>query len=144
MKSIIIYIIAINALLVFKLVWDWIAKNKQKRIINHLRSSIIDVSLYTILAIALFHFRDDLELIVVVGIVIVTVDYRWIAFDALFSLINGKGIDWHGTSSKIDVFLMKFGRYHFFIKLIPVAIGFGLIYYEKVFIFFENIWEILS
>ena len=136
--SIIIFIIAINLTIAFKLWWDWTAKNKEGRIIKHGLSSVIDGSLYVISSLVILGLFGKFNLIVQIGSVVLAVSWRWIIFDILFGDIYWNGIDWHGKSSKLDVWLVKLGRFHFLIKLVPVAIGLALI------IFNVWIWELLS
>jgi hypothetical protein len=80
---------------------------------------------------------QTLPIWVAIGAVITTTSWRWIAFDAIFAKINWGTWDKHGTSSKIDVWLLKQGRYHFFIKLIPLAIGILIILIPKL-------WQYIS
>jgi hypothetical protein len=86
----------VNALLAFKLAWDWYAKNKQKRVINHTQSALIDGVIYVGSAIYLFGLEQA------AGWVIIAIAYRWIFFDLLFNLLNGWPLFYCGQSSKID------------------------------------------
>ena len=143
MNATLIYIIFINALLVFKLWWDWKSK-KSGRIINHTKSAMVDGLLYIIASVLCFTIVRNLSFWVAIGAVIIAASYRWIAFDAIFAKINWGTWDKHGTSSKIDVWLVKQGRYHFFIKLIPIAIGIAAMYTPEIIKLIEEIWQSLS
>ena len=87
------FVAIVNAMLAFKLAWDWYAKNKQKRIINHTRSALIDGAIYV-------------GSVWLLGLpwawVVIAVAYRWIMFDLLFNLLNGWRWNFCGNSSKID------------------------------------------
>lgn len=111
-----IYFTFIAVLIAFKVFWDWYAKNKQKRVISHVRSAIIDVVLYSAAAIYFF------GLIHSIAYIILSLSLRWIAFDLFFNLANGDRWNHLGKSSKLDIFLSRF-KYPILIKLIPVAVG---------------------
>jgi len=116
------YIIIVNVLLAFKLGWDWYAKNKKKRIINHTKSAAIDGALY--LAAAYLSFSG---IILISGWIILAVGYRWLAFDVLFNLLNKDKWDHYGTSSKLDLWLTKLGKYHLAPKIGLIVLGVILI-----------------
>lgn len=120
--NILYQILIINILLIFKIWWDYRAKGNG-RIINHIRSAAIDLTIYLISSYLLF--KPDLLLII--GWVIISLSYRWILFDAIFAKINWGVWVFYGTSSWTDRQLLKVGKYHFLIKLIPLFIGLTLI-----------------
>jgi len=110
-------------LLVFKVWWDHRAKNKKRRIINHARSAGIDLTIYCISSYLLFNN----DLLLLSAWVLTGLSYRWIVFDAVFSKLNWDTWSFYGTSSWIDRQLIKAGKYHLLIKLIPLIIGVTLI-----------------
>lgn len=116
MVELAIYTLIVNALLAFKLWWDYRAK-KSGRIINHFQSATIDGLLYAVAAYFLF----DLQL--AISMFLFAVGYRWIFFDLIFNKINGWKWNHYGTSSKLDLFLAKCGKWHFLVKLIPIILG---------------------
>ena len=118
------YIIIVNLLLAFKICWDSYAKKVQKRIINHWRSGIIDSILYLIFSYLLF----KPNWFTIIGFIFLSWSYRWIFFDAIFGKLHWNDWHYHGTSDFLDRWLMKIGKYHFFIKFIPVIIGTVLIW----------------
>lgn len=120
--NILIYIGIINVLLGFKLFWDYRAKNKQRRIINHSRSSIIDGTLYTVSLYALFCMSECSPLFIIGGVILSAV-YRWILFDIFFNLLNKDKWNHYGQSSKLDLFLAKTGKYHMLVKSSPAILG---------------------
>lgn len=137
--EIIVFLGVVLVLIGFKLWWDSRAKDRG-RIINHLQSGVIDFVIYSFSAWQLFGIKNAL------GWVIVGLGIRWIIFDPLYAKINWDTWHVHGTSSKLDVFLMdgitfkfrkkhytilKLGKWHFVIKLIPVAVGIFLILIPK-------------
>ena len=107
-----------TALLIFKLIWDYRAKNKQKRVINHLQSSIIDGSIYVASSILLFGFN-----LTAVAYTLIAIGSRWLLFDIIFNLLNGWKWNHEGESSKTDKFLKKFGKWDMLIRVIPIIIG---------------------
>lgn len=113
------YAIIVNLLLAFKVIWDYQAKNKEHRIINHARSAIIDGAIYVVASWLLF--LPDVYTIA--GAVILAVGYRWIAFDVSFNLANGDKWNHYGTSSVLDKLMTKAGKYHILIKAVPIVIG---------------------
>ena len=110
-------------MLIFKLWWDYRAKNKKKRIINHLQSSLIDGGIYLVSSVLLFH--NDIS--TVFGAVFLALGFRWVAFDILFNLLNGWKWNHYGQSSKLDLFLKRCGKYHMIPKGIVLLIGIILI-----------------
>lgn len=141
--SIAVFIIVINLIIASKVWLDWRAKNKEHRIINHTVSSVISGSLYILASIIILGVWGKFHWSVLIGSVILAVSWRWIIFDLVFAKLNWGVWDKHGTSSRVDVFLTKLGKYHYLIKLVPIAIGIGVIKYKKVLILIENLWEIL-
>lgn len=131
MSGISIYIIIVNLLLAVKVGWDWYAKNKQKRIINHFRSALIDGLLYVVSAYFLLNRMDGHSLIDAVGAVAIATSWRWMVFDAIFAKINWGVFEFYGKSSKLDRFLakmdLKWKYLDNLIKLIPALIGLALI-----------------
>lgn len=111
------YAIIVNLLLVFKVIWDYQAKNKEHRIIDHARSAIIDGAIYVFAAWIL------LGADYIIGATLIAVGYRWIMFDLAFNLANKDKWNHYGTSSVLDRFLTKMGKYHLLIKAIPVVVG---------------------
>jgi hypothetical protein len=109
------------ALLVFKLWWDWKAKNIDKRIINHFRSALIDVGVYCFVSFGLFGLDFWKWVLLACSI-------RWIAFDTIFNLINGDKWDHYGKSSTIDRFMTKLGKFHLVLKLTLLIAGITLAY----------------
>ena len=133
------FTIVIFLLLAFKMWWDTRAKDKYKRVINHTKSSIIDILLYTLSSILIFD-----KWYVILGYIILGLSIRWIFFDPIFSKINWGVWDFHGTSSTIDRFLTRLGKYHFFIKLVPVLIAIIFIKLEFVIKITIQLWEIIK
>ena len=117
------FLIAVNFLLAFKLGWDYYAKNVQKRIINHQRSAIIDGAIYTA---CILYFGLDY------GWFFIALSFRWILFDLLFNLLNKDKWNHYGTSSVLDKFLSKTGKWHLVIKLIPAIVGIILLTYGNI------------
>ena len=113
------YILIVNILLAFKLVWDWNARVKEHRVINHARSAIIDLAVYIVSALVLF--LPDAYMIA--GAIILALGYRWIAFDALFNIICKDKWDYYGDSSVLDRLMKKTGKYHLLVKAVPIIIG---------------------
>jgi len=110
------------AALIFKLWWDTRAK-KSGRIINHNLSAGIDGAIYSASA---FVFSDS-TIIQAIGVVVFLAGLRWILFDMIFAKINWGTWHFHGTSSAFDRGLVKLGKWHPLVKLIPLVIG-ALIY----------------
>ena len=113
------FILIVVILLGIKLAWDWKAKNQEKRIINHARSAMVDGGIYVLSSWILFLPNAYL----IAGAVILALSFRWIAFDILFNLLNKDKWDHYGTSSVLDRFMTKAGKYHLLIKAIPVVVG---------------------
>ena len=88
------------ALLAFKLWWDYRAKNKHKRVINHTKSALIDVLIYTTSSAILFGWEFWKWVLLACAL-------RWILFDAVFNLLNGWKWNFCGNSSKIDYTIDK-------------------------------------
>ena len=109
----------INALLIFKLGWDWYAKNKQKRVIDHFRSALIDGIIY---AMSIYFLKISWFYL------LFAVSYRWIVFDIAFNKLNGWSWDNYGSTSKIDLFMKKTGKWHIAIKLIILTLSTVLIW----------------
>ena len=121
--GILIYSSVVLALLIFKLIWDWYAKNKQKRIINHGFSAFMDCIIYSFSASLIFNYYLLLSNWVVLGAFIIALGFRWLFFDLLFNIINKKRWDHYGNSAKLDLFLKKTGNWHIFIKLAVILLG---------------------
>ena len=118
--EILIYTLIVNALLGFKLWWDWRTKNIKKRIINHSLSAAIYGLLYTISAWFLFGWDSG-------GWIVLAIGYRWLLFDFFFNLINDWEWNHYGSSSKLDKFLLNLGDFHLVPKLVTLFIGIILI-----------------
>ena len=117
MEKIIYFIIAVNLLLAFKLAWDWYAKNKKKRIINHFRSALIDGMLYLFF---IYIFKLPW------GVFFVAIFYRWILFDLIFNILNGDKWNHYGESSYLDRLMKKTGNWHIVIKITALIISLWL------------------
>jgi len=127
MESAIWHALVVNILLVFKLFWDTRAKRKG-RVINHRRSVVIDGTIYAISVFLLFRF----DWIIMLAVFFISVGYRWLMFDTLFSKINWNKWRFYGTSSRLDKLLSKVGKWDTLIKIIPIIIGLILIKIKKV------------
>jgi len=108
------FTLLVVVLLAFKLGWDYYAKNVRKRIIDHRRSAVIDGVLYTV---CLLYFGLNF------GWFFIALSFRWIFFDLFFNLLNKDAWNHYGTSSLLDKILIKTGKYHLLIKLIPILAG---------------------
>jgi len=111
------FAIIVNLLLVFKVIWDYQAKNKEHRVINHGRSGIIDGALYVASAWILY------GMIYILPLVLLASGYRWIVFDIAFNLANKDKWNHYGDTSSLDKFMKKSGKYHILIKSVPVIAG---------------------
>jgi len=118
--EILIYLSIFTALLGFKLWWDWRAKNKKKRIINHFRSAAIDAFIYGISGYLLFGWQFY-------GWLVLSLGLRWLLFDLFFNIINDWEWNHYGSSSKLDKFLLNFGDFHLLPKFGIILIGIILI-----------------
>ena len=118
--EVLIYLSIFSILLCFKLWWDWRAKTKKKRIINHLRSALIDGLIYGISGYLLFGWGF-------IGWFVLAIGLRWILFDLFFNLINDWEWNHYGSSSKLDKFLLNLGDFHLVPKLVTLALGIILI-----------------
>ncbi|MGB0880940.1 MAG: hypothetical protein ACPGTO_10275, partial [Polaribacter sp.] len=88
-------------------------------IINHTLSWWL---VFTInLAAALLLFWGDWQFII--GLGFIASGMFWILFDAIFGKINWNDWHFHGTSSKIDRWLVSLEDWHFLVKLIPLILG---------------------
>lgn len=118
-----VYTLIVNGLLAFKLIWDYQAKNKEHRVINHGRSALIDVAIYIISGYLIYKdFR------IVGAILLISLGYRWIMFDIIFNLLNKDKWNHYGESSLLDKILKKTGKFHLVIKALPIILGLILIY----------------
>ena len=115
------FILIVNALLIFKLWWDYRAKNVKHRIINHEQSAAIDGVIYIVSAWLLIGFP------VAAGWVILAVGYRWVMFDIIFNLLNKWKWNHYGKSSRLDRFLGKMGAWHLAPKTALIVLGIVLI-----------------
>jgi hypothetical protein len=122
-----IYIAMVIVLLSFKLVYDFRAKNTDKRIINHLRSALIDGFMYIGASFILLLWGEGFTHKVVIGFIILSVGFRWLFFDILFNLLNKDKWNHYGKSSKLDRFLTKLGKFHLIPKLLIIIAGLILI-----------------
>jgi len=120
LMEVLIYLSIFSILLAFKLWWDWRAKTKKKRIINHFRSALIDGLVYGISGYLLFEWRFIGWFVLVIGL-------RWILFDFFFNLINGWEWNHYGSSSKLDKFLINLGDFHLLPKIGIIITGILLI-----------------
>jgi len=111
------YAIIFTLLLAFKVIWDYQAKNKEHRIINHGRSAIVDGSIYVIAAWVLHGWAY------IIPLTLISVGARWILFDLAFNIANKDPWDHYGESSFLDRMLKKTGKFHILIKAIPVIAG---------------------
>ena len=111
------YTIIFVLLLVFKVIWDYQAKNKDHRIINHGRSAVIDGSIYVLSAWLIYGWE------LIIPLTLIAVGSRWVLFDLAFNIANGDKWNHYGTSSVLDRFLTKAGKYHLIIKATPVVAG---------------------
>lgn len=121
------YIITISSLLAFKVGWDLYSRFIRKRTINHNQSVVIDGILYTASAVWFLMIRGDYQWWDIIGFVMLAGAARWVIFDPVFSLLSGTGFHHHGKSANLDKWLLQVGKGHFFVKLIPVALGLLLI-----------------
>jgi len=115
-----IYIGVFILLLIFKLWWDYRAKNVKKRIINHELSALIDGTIYLVSGWFLLGWSVGGWLILVVGL-------RWLLFDIIFNMLNGWRWDHYGRSSGVDRFLIKMGKFHLAPKIGLILLGIILI-----------------
>lgn len=92
------YFLIINALLVFKLAWDFYAANIEHRVINHKKSAAIDTIIYIIAAILLTN-----NILAAAGLVIFSLGYRGLLFDTLFNILNRHSVFYCGNSAKLDL-----------------------------------------
>ena len=120
MMGVLIYLSIFSILLCFKLWWDWRAKTKQKRIINHFRSALIDGLIYGITGYLLFKWEFYGWFVLVIGL-------RWLLFDFFFNLINDWEWNHYGSSSKLDKFLLNLGDFHLLPKIGIIITGILLI-----------------
>ena len=122
MIAILTFNIILSVLILFKLGWDWYAKNKQKRIISHSRSALIDCVLYGVsiylLKLSWLWFFYALCI-------------RWILFDDMFNFINKDAFGHYGESSVIDRFMKKMGPKHVFLKMGFLILSLWLITFFK-------------
>lgn len=95
----ILYAILIVGLLAFKLSWDWFARKKEGRIINHARSAAIDFAIYCAGA---WFFFSDLEWWNYIGLIGSALAFRWTFFDLLYNLIFNNKWSYCGDNSVID------------------------------------------
>lgn len=114
------FAIIVNLLLAFKLWWDYRAKNKKHRIINHGLSAAIDGLIYTVSAWFLFGFDAG-------GWILLAIGYRWIMFDFLFNKLNDDDWDHYGLSSKLDRFMRVLGKWHLVPKILTIVLAVALI-----------------
>jgi len=122
MVNVIIYIAIFLFQLIIKSIGDWYYKTKQKKIINHALSSVIDVVIYTISAYILFYKKFNL--FVIIGIVLTSLASRWILYDLIYNKINHHKWNHYGYSSWLDRRMRTTGKWHIIIKLI--ILGFCL------------------
>ena len=127
-QGVLIYLAIVNLCLAFKLGWDWYAKNKQHRIINHLWSAFIRVLIFTASANYIFDLFLLLGIIPSFGIALIALGYFWILFDGIFNLINGDKWNHRGISSKLDIILNKAGKWGILLKLAVPVIGVALLF----------------
>jgi len=106
------------ATLGFKLWWDTRAK-KSGRIINHNLSAGVDGAIYSASALIFM----DCTIVQAIGVVVFLAGLRWILFDSIFAKINWGTWHFHGTSSAFDRGLVRLGKWHPLVKLIPLIIG---------------------
>lgn len=118
MIKIIIFFSIFLVALIFKLFWDYRVKNKEKRVINHLKSSIIDGLIYVASALILFGFTCTGA-----GFVFIAIGLRWVLFDIIFNLLNGWKWNHEGESAKTDKLLKKFRKFDILIRVSPIVIG---------------------
>ena len=114
------FVLIVNALLAFKLIWDYQATEKEGRVINHARSAIVDGFIYFVSA---YFLMDNF-----LAWVIIAVGYRWVMFDLLFNLIRGKAWDYYGTIAFTDKLLKKLGKFHLLPKVTLIVIGVYLLW----------------
>jgi hypothetical protein len=117
--AVLIYILVFSLALGFKLFWDKRAKDSG-RIINHSLSAAIDVVIYTLTAFICFGWDAG-------GWIVAALGLRWLLFDILFNLINGWAWGNYGTSSDLDKFLTKLGKWHLVPKIVLIILGVILI-----------------
>lgn len=98
MVTIILIFIGFIYSLVFKLIWDYTAKNYYNRVINHARGALGDIILYTVLGISAYP-RDWW---IILGVVITLLSLRWIFFDPIFNYLNDNAWDYCGENSTMD------------------------------------------
>ena len=115
------FVLIVNLLLVFKVIWDYQAKNKEHRIVNHGKSAVIDGVIY-VFAAWILHGWDH-----IVPLTLIAVGYRWVVFDIVFNLVNKDAWNHYGKSALLDRFLTKTGKFHLLIKLIPIILGIVLL-----------------
>jgi hypothetical protein len=114
-----IYIGIVNVLLAFKLWWDYRAKTKFGRVIDHKKSVVIDGCIYVVSSLFLFNDWFD-----AIGFVIIAAGYRWLVFDLLFNWLNGWKWNHEGFSAKLDKFMKKMGPWAEPIKIGVIIVGY--------------------
>lgn len=123
------YIIIVNILLSFKLYWDHRARTKDGRVINHGRSLLIDMFIYSGASIILFGVSWS----GLVWVFLATM-YRGLLFDLFYNLIFHNKWSYCGDSSKIDEWSDDLdGKSDddcilgFFLKIVLILLGITLI-----------------
>jgi len=122
--GVLIFLGSVLGLIIGKTIYDYIAKNKFKRVINHNFSAFMMVIFYGILSS--YIFNDVLLYSNWVAFVafILALSIQWILFDILFNIANKDELMHVGKTSKLDKFLSKFKPINrLLIKLIPFAIS---------------------
>ena len=121
LAGVLVYIAVVNVMLLIKLAYDRYSKLVKKEIVNHDLSAGIDTFVYFIVVLlAGMPF----------AYILVALSYRWIMFDWLFDMIDKDSTSLYGSSSKIDIFMVKLGKWHIYVKAGVFAISLILALYE--------------
>jgi len=124
-----IYIGIVAFQIIFKVIWDWRAKNVEGRIISHPFSWFMNFIVSTISAHYIFNDVLGQSHLYVLGVLLITSSIFWIVFDIIFNELNDWVWNHYGKSAYTDKLLTKAGKFHLLVKSIPAIIGIALIHY---------------
>jgi len=127
--GVVTFIIIVLLLIIAKTVYDAIAKNIYRRVINHKFSAFMMSIFYAILASHIFNGILLYSNWVVLFAFTLALSLQWILFDIFFNLVNGDSLFHVGNTSTLDKFLKRFEpNMRFVIKLVPLAISIMALY----------------